>query len=379
MQQCYQPPLPSSFSFLSSQSNFILPNDQLTDCSTLRRLQERASHSILAAMNLLVTPPPPHHLSNPRLSPSHSSPPFPCLHDLEYMLTEHTVSSYTPTASASRKRKAEDDEPQAEDRMSFSPSNSPVPTTRSLPAHRHAKRTRSGPVGRPLALPRLLETLDADSLRAVLQSLCTRHPGIASEVEHTAPRPSVSSALSVLKNYESSLQASFPFGGDSSSDYAYNRVRESLVALLDALADFTPHFLPPNETQASQSLTFLDGATDIIHRLPDWSSFQNSLHKQNAYEEISGAWALAIREAAKRAGGMQLQYGGWDQKLSKHNQQANGKLQDAVNELSANIGWMGGQPQAQQHGNRGEDLNSVRQELLAGTYGKNLPVRVGPW
>ena len=263
--------------------------------------------------------------------------------------------------------------------MSSTPSNSPAPTTRPLPAYRHAKRCRSGPLGRPLALPRLLETLDAHSLRTVLQSLCTRHPAIASEVEQTAPRPSVTSALNVLKDYESALQAAFPFGGDSSSDYAYNRVRESLMALLDALAEFTPHFLPPNETQPTQSLTFLDGATDIIHRLPDWSSFQNSLHKQNAYEEISGAWALAIREAAKRAGGIQLQYGGWDQKLAKHNQQANGKLQEAVNELSANIGWMAGQPQMQQYGSRGDDVNSVRQELLAGTYGKNLTVHVGPW
>lgn len=289
------------------------------------------------------------------------------------------MPSYPPAGSASRKRKAEDDEPQMEDRMSFSPSNSPAPTTRSLPAYRNAKKSRSGPAGRPLALPRLLETLDADSLRTVVQSLCTRHPQIGSEVEQTAPRPSVPSALNVLKNYETALQASFPFGGDSSSDYAYNRVRESLIALLDALADFTPHFLPPNEAQASQSLTFLDAATDIIHRLPDWSSFQNSLHKQNAYEEICGAWALAIREAAKKAGGMQLQYGGWDQRLAKHNQQANGKLQDAVNELSANIGWMGGQHQTQQQGSRGDDVNSVRQELLAGTYGKNLSVRVGPW
>lgn len=331
-------------------------------------------------MNVLATPPPPHHLSNLRLSPSRSSPPFLIpTSSWKNMLTYPTVSSYTSTGPASRKRKAEDDDHQFDDRMSFSPSNSPAPTTRSLPAHRQAKRSRSGPAGRPLALPRLLETLDTESLRAVLQSLCTRHPGIASEVEQTAPRPSVPAALDVLKNYESALQASFPFGGDSSSDYAYNRVRESLMALLDALADFTPHFLPPNETQASQSLTFLDGATDIIHRLPDWSSFQNGLHKQNAYEEISGAWALAIREAAKRAGGMQLQYGGWDQKLAKHNQQANGKLQDAVNELSTSIGWMAGQPQTHQHGSRGDDLNSVRQELLAGTYGKNLPVRVGPW
>lgn len=198
-------------------------------------------------------------------------------------------------------------------------------------------------------------------------------------MEQTAPRPSVPSALDVLKNYETNLQSSFPFGGDSTSDYAYNRVRQPLMALLDALADYTPHFLPPNETQATHSLTFLDGATDIIHRLPNWNSFQNNLHKQNAYEEISGAWALAIREAAKKAGGMQLQYGGWDQKLAKHNQQANGKLHEAVYELSANIAWMGGPAQAQQHGSRADDLTSVRQELLSGTYGSNLPVRVGPW
>lgn len=258
-------------------------------------------------------------------------------------------------------------------------SPSPGISTRPLPAQRHIKRTKTGLVGRPLALPRLLETLDAASLRGVLQSICTQHPEIGSEVEHTAPRPSVPSALSVLKDYESTLQSSFPFGGDSSSDYAYNRVRIPLMALLDALADFTPHFLPPNEAQASQSLAFLDGATDVIHRLPDWSSFQNSLHKQNAYDEMSGAWTLAIREAAKRAGGMQLQYGGWDQKLAKHNQQSNGKLQEAVDELSANIGWMGGQTQGQQQSNRGDDLSNVRQELLSGTYGSNLPVCVGPW
>ncbi|KAK3171106.1 Tethering factor for nuclear proteasome sts1 [Lepraria neglecta] len=310
--------------------------------------------------SVLASPPPPHQLYNTHLSPSHSM-------------------SFPSGGSMNRKRKAEDDEPQAEDRMSSSPSNSPAPSNRSLPARRHNKRARSGLAGRPLALPRLLETLDAESLRGVLQSICSRHPEIGSEVEHTAPRPSVPSALSVLKNYESALQSSFPFGGDQTSDYAYNRVRQQLMALLDALADFTPHFLPPNETQASQALSFLDGATDIIHRLPNWNSFQNNLHKQNAYEEISGAWALAIREAAKRAGGMKLQYDGWDQKLAKHNQQAGGKLQDAVNELSANIGWMGGQPQVQQHGNRGDDLSSVRQELLSGTYGSNLPVRVGPW
>lgn len=272
--------------------------------------------------------------------------------------------------------------------MSASPSNSPNLSSHHLsaqPTHRHSsKRARAEVIGRPLSLPRLLETLDTESLRNMLQSICTRHPLIGTEVENAAPKPSVSSALSVLKNYESALQSSFPFGDDTGSDYAYNRVRQTLMNLLDALTDFTPHFLPPNETQASQALGFLDGATEIVHRLPEWNSYQNNLHKQNAYEEISQAWTLAIREAAKRAGGIQLQYGGWDQKIMKHNQQARGKLQGAVDELKAHIGWMGGHqpdshPQQRNQLVNDDDLASVRQELLSGTYGANYPVRIGPW
>ncbi|KAL8990753.1 MAG: hypothetical protein Q9177_000672 [Variospora cf. flavescens] len=305
----------------------------------------------------------PHQHQDPRLSPSHP-------------MSFHTINS------AGRKRKAEDEEPSADDRMSTSPS--PSLHQRSLPAQRVTKRLRPATTGRPLPLPRLLETLDADSLRSILQTICQRHPGLGSEIEQIAPRPSVSSAISVLKHYESTFQAAFPFGGSPTSDYAYNRVRPALTNLLEALADFTPHFLPPSEAQASQSLSFLDSATELIHRLPDWTTFQHRLHKQNAYEEISKAWTSVIQEAAKRAGGVHIQYGGWDQKLTKHNQQSGGKLQEAVDEMSKHLGWMGGQSttqqqQQQQHGGRGDDLSSVRQELLSGTYGSNLPVRVGPW
>ncbi|MCJ1412534.1 Tethering factor for nuclear proteasome sts1 [Ptychographa xylographoides] len=263
--------------------------------------------------------------------------------------------------------------------MSASPSTSPAIASQSLPIHRSIKRAKSGLAGRPLALPRLLETLDADSLRSVLRTICEHHPSIGIEVVNAAPRPSVSSALGVLKNYESAMQASFPFGGNSTSDYAYNRVRQSLTALLDALNDYTPHFLPPNEPQATQALSFIDGATEIIHRLPNWDNFQNNLHKQNAYEEVSKAWALVLREAAKRAGGIQLQYGGWDQKLAKHNQQSGGKMQEAMDEMNSSLSWMNGQQQTQQNGYRNNDMSNVRQELLSGSYGGQFPVRVGPW
>ncbi|KAL9126081.1 MAG: hypothetical protein Q9217_004815 [Psora testacea] len=255
-------------------------------------------------------------------------------------------------------------------------STSPTPNTPSFSTYqRHIpKRSRTEAVGRPLTLPRLLETLDAESLRGVLQQICTRHPTIAAEVEQTATRPSITSALAVLKQYEDTLRATFPFGGDHTSDYAYNRVRQPLLHLLDALADFVPHFLPPNETQSSQTLKFLDGATEMIHRLPEWQSFQNNLHKQNAYEEISKAWTLAIRETSKRAGGIQLKYEGWEQRVQKHNNAAGGRLQEALEELGRAVGWMGSGPAViGQQQQQGDDISNFTVQV----NGKVLKVYEG--
>jgi protein Cut8 len=270
---------------------------------------------------------------------------------------------------STRKRKADDDG--YGDESMISPHGSPSPAIRSIA--RPSKKIRANEVsGRPLALPRLLETLDANSLRSVLQQICERHPAIGSEVVASAPRPSVASALDVLARYQDKLREAFPFGGNTTSEYAYNRVRQPLVDLISALVDFTPHYLPPNETQPSLSLNFLDQATNFIHNLPDWDNQSHRHHKDNAYDEISRAWALVISEASKRGGGFQLHSGGWDQKLAKHNEQSGGRMQVAVNALGSNLGWMGGNSGM----GPGDDPNSIRNQLLSGTYG-TLPVRVG--
>lgn len=263
-----------------------------------------------------------------------------------------------------------------DDNMSTSRVSSPSMSSRVIAPR--LKRSRGNNVtGRPLALPRLLETLDAESLRTVLQSICDQHPQIGQEVVSTAPRPSVTSALGVLEQYQEKLRAAFPFGGNTTSDYAYNRVRVALTALIDALTDFTPHYLPPNETQTTTSLSFLDGATKVIHELPDWDSSSHRHHKDDAYDEIARAWTLVISEASKRGGGIQLHTGGWDQKIAKHNDQSGGKLQAAVNALGSNLGWIGGGSGGSAMG--AGDPNSIRNQLFSGTYGSNLPVHVGPW
>ena len=291
----------------------------------------------------------------------------------------NTTLNYTGAAStmgtpsqptASRKRKAEDDGNDLDGRMSASPTNSPPAfTPRALPTSR-MKRSRPNISGRPLSLPRLVEILDTDALRTVIQSMCERHPNLVDEVVHTAPRPSVPSTLQVLRNYQSTLQSSFPLGGNPASDYAYDRVRQPLRNLLDALGDFTPHFLPPHETQTGISLTYLEEATNIIHSLPRWDTPQNNIERDSAYEEICKAWILVLKEASKRGAGFNL-CDGWDQKLAKHNENSGGKLQPAVNEMGSILGWMNGLGVHNYSRASGSEPSRVDQ-LLSGSFGYGL-------
>lgn len=299
------------------------------------------------------------------------------LHPQLVALANTPSSTVLSAPMSGRKRKADDEGSGGDDdRMSASPSGSPAILNRPLAKH-STKRMRTNVSGRSLPLPRLLETLSADDMRNVLQAICDQHPDIGNKVLTTVPRPNIQTTLEVLAKYESNFQSAFPFGGRASSDYAYNRVRQNLIELLEALKDFTPHFLPPNESQPATSLAFLDGATEFIHRLPDWDTYQHNRHKEEAYEEMAKAWAVVFREAGKKAGGIQLQYGGWDQKITKHNEMSGGRMQEALDELRTNLGWMGNegqQPATGQHGNM-----SVRDQLFNGTYGMGASARVGAW
>lgn len=332
---------------------------------------------------LLVLPPTyPNH--------SHSPQPIPPFGKLTNILSSRLcqltppsapLNSHTISTSSGHKRKAEDD--LTDTRMErTTPSPSPGPLSSARPPvsrPRQPKRPRTHLIGRQLALPRLLETLSPDQLRGVLRTICDQRPDIGSEIVRTAPRPNVSSALSVLTTYQDSLRRSFPYGDRPTSDYAYNRVRQALLNMIDALKDYTPHFLPPNEQQPSTSLEYLDGATNIVHHLPNWDSYQHNRHKQEAYEEMAQAWALVIREAAKKGGGIQLQYSGWDQKLTKHNQLSGGKMQEAISEIRSNLGWIDGTATGMTSGEPSADGMSIRQQLMSNTYGTNTPIQVGPW
>lgn len=320
----------------------------------------------------------PHQRSSPRRSPSSSRKLFPLAVDQSIEMSEQRVRQTADVfefvathrsmpLTQNNKRKADDDFDDANN-------NSQV-TGRHI---RPVKKSRSNNVaGRPLDLPRLLETLDADSLRTVLQTICDRHPQIGHEVVTSAPRPSIESALGVLGRYQDRFRQAFPFGGNMASDYAYNRVSVYLKQLIEAISDFVPHYLPPNEPQATASLEFLDSVTNIIHEIPVWESQLYRHHKDNAYDEISKAWSLVIGEASKRGGGFQLHNQGWDNKVQQHNARSGGLMQAAVNALGTNLDWIGGGNTTQPLHARQNDPNSIRNQLLNGTFGSDIPSRGG--
>ena len=281
-----------------------------------------------------------------------------------------------------RKRKAEDDPPDSRfERMSFSPSPAPSSATvrQSATLSRQTKKAKTSLTGRCLPLPRLLETLSPGQLRHVLQSVCERHPHIGADIMTTAPRPNVDSVIGILESYETAVKQAFPFGDPPSSDYAFNRVRPLYMQLLDAFRDFTPRFLPPEESQPATSLAFLDRVTDLIHRLPNWDSYQHNRYKHEAYEDVAKAWAAVVREALKKAGGIGLQVHGWDQKLIKHDNMSGGKMSEALSELRSSLGWMDKPVTGFETDSAPDNIPSIREQLYSNTYGTTTPISVGPW
>lgn len=227
---------------------------------------------------------------------------------------------------------------------------SPTPLTATSSTHathhrtfhsRIKKRARVNQVAsRPLPVSRLVETLDKLALEGLISTLCQNHPELLAEISHLTPKITVNTSLDTLKNRLDAVFLGLPYKGDQQGDYAYLRVKPAVDEFLSALADYTAHFLPPNEPQLSNSLAFLDGATSLLHKLPSWSNPLNNLAKTTAYDGISQAWILTLEEASKRFNGLGLAYGAWEQKLAQHNETSNHRLSASLACIRQELAWL---------------------------------------
>jgi protein Cut8 len=289
-----------------------------------------------------------------------------------YSYHDSGANRYIPVSAQNPRKRKASPSPDRDDEMTTSPaiSNARLPPTLA-PSSR--KRPKSEIREGPFPVERLLETLDKDQLSSVLTSLIERNPELTRDVVRISPRPSVQSTLQVLRQYYNRLINAFPLDPNPKSDYCYDRVRPQWRALLDALTDFTPPFLPPHEPQTSVSFEYLDNVTQVIHDMPEWDTPQYNRAKHDAYEEISRAWTAAIKEASKRGGGMNLQYNGWEEKLRIHNEKSGGLLKDAYNELMNALGWL-----RLSNSGSSQQQNSIRQQLFSNSYGMDqVTMRTG--
>lgn len=224
---------------------------------------------------------------------------------------------------------------------------SPTPTSASSNTYHRAfnarirKRARVQSVSsRQLPVSRLVETLDKLGLENLISTLCHNHPELTSEITNLTPKVTVNTSLDTLKTRLDYVFIGLPYKGDQQGDYAYLRVKPAVDEFLSALADYTAHFLPPNEPQFSNSLAFLDGATSLLHKLPSWSNPINNYSKASAYDAISQAWILTLAEASKKSNGLGLAYGGWEQKLAHHNESSSNNLNTALAFIRQELAWL---------------------------------------
>lgn len=172
---------------------------------------------------------------------------------------------------------------------------------------------------KPLPISRIIETMDRISLENLVTTLCHHNPGLSNQISALTPAISVSSALECLRSKLEAVFLGLPYKGDQQGDYAYLRVKPAIEDFLAAFADYLEHFLPPNESQLSNSLAFLDGATTLLWRLPAWNNPINNHSKKVMFEQLAQAWIVTFQEVAASATGLGLGYETWVQKLRIHN------------------------------------------------------------
>lgn len=193
-------------------------------------------------------------------------------------------------------------------------------------------------IGQQLPPNRIIEVLDKQNLQLLLTNLINLHPELNQDIYNCSPKPTISSSISILSDKVSLVLDSLPYKVDQSSEYAYLRVKPLIEDFLNALSDYTLQFLPPVEPNPINSLEFLDQATSLLHKLPNFKSLSNNYFKIMAYEQISNTWCICLKEFVSNNSSenhfnntlIYLINNNWEQKLKKHNELSGNSLSKVI-------------------------------------------------
>ncbi|KAH3675171.1 hypothetical protein WICMUC_002827 [Wickerhamomyces mucosus] len=232
-------------------------------------------------------------------------------------------------------------------------------------------------IGQPLPTDRIIEVLDKQNLQELLNNLIQLHPEITQDIYKCAPEIKISETIDILSAKVDKILSSLPYRVDTSSEYAYLRVQPLIEDFLNALSDFTLHYLPPVEMKPLNSLMFLDQATSLLHKLPMFSKLSNNYFKDLAYEQLSHTWCDSLKEFIKNSnnsGLLMLINNNWEYKIKTHNELSNGKLSQVLDYFKDEISSIEDLDSSRKFSNlhnfspNNSPLHSLKSNLLDGSF-----------
>ncbi|KAI8061487.1 Cut8 six-helix bundle-domain-containing protein [Gilbertella persicaria] len=190
----------------------------------------------------------------------------------------------------------------------------------------------------------LLDTLDKEALIHILDSILKSQPQVRKEIIHHIPAPTILSAMNVLVDLEKKFLASFPFNknGPGRDDYTFSRVRDALTDYIDTITQYANHFTSIH-IFPSHCFTFLDHATHMAHRLPNWDSEENNRLKKELYQNLNLFWKSAIQITSQKLHASNYNpdtVREWAKHLAQHNSHTHGcYFTEAVHEFTRTLGY----------------------------------------
>lgn len=206
--------------------------------------------------------------------------------------------------------------------------------------HTRRKAVASAIQGQPLPLPRAIELMDKHSLQTTLLQLVKIHP----EIQHTlvsiqSLTTNIDQYVALLKQKLQSIYDNIPYSKYDSqdlNDYSFVRIKPYILEFLNCLVDCLLNSIPPQCQNLSQSLKFLDFATELLSQVPQFCTASNNYYKNICYEQLSEIWITVIKEVS-----MDINFVSsrdnllhWFNRLQEHNGKCDGKLDKPVRFLN---------------------------------------------
>ncbi|SCV01099.1 LANO_0F10132g1_1 [Lachancea nothofagi CBS 11611] len=198
----------------------------------------------------------------------------------------------------------------------------------------------SGIQGQPLPLSRALELMDRNLLESTLLELVKLHPEIQSTfMALQPPSRTVDQYVAVLRAKLNHIFQNLPYSklrgslsneeNEGLNDYAFVRVKSSVMEFLNCLVDCLLESIPPQTQSALHSLKVLDAATELLSQVPHFSTASNNYYKNVCYEQVGEIWCTVIRQVTQDITFTTSTTGivDWLQILQKHNENSHGRLQ----------------------------------------------------